>query len=105
MADTAVDLALGAGVDISPAAAPELAEASLEVTEQDRAMLRFAAARMAPGVREQRIPERFGMPVVAFFVHLNRLVDTEAALAAEPLAVNRLRRMRDAARMWRGWLR
>jgi hypothetical protein len=76
-----------------------------EVPERDRVMLRFAATRMPPGLREQRIRERFGLSAVAFFVYLNRLIDTAAALAAEPVAVNRLRRMRDAAGMWRGWLR
>lgn len=53
------------------------------------------------GPKEQAIRERIGLSATRFYQELNRLIDTEAALAAEPLLVKRLRRIRDRRQLSR----
>lgn len=48
------------------------------------------------GAKEQAIRDELGMTPVRYYQRLNQLVDTEAALAHEPVLVNRLRRIRSA---------
>lgn len=47
-----------------------------------------------PGAKEQAITDTFGLSVTRYYQLLNRLLDEPAALAADPLLVNRLRRLR-----------
>lgn len=54
------------------------------------------------GRREQYIATTFGASSTAFYQHLNRLLDSQAALAAYPVLINRLRRIRDARNTQRG---
>ena len=54
------------------------------------------------GRREQYIVTRFGASSTAYYQHLNRLLDSHAALAAYPVLINRLRRIRDARNAQRG---
>lgn len=67
------------------------------LTARDREILAFErqAWRYA-GAKEQEIRELFGMTTTQYHQRLNQLLDTEAALAADPLLVKRLRRQRDA---------
>lgn len=47
-----------------------------------------------PGAKEQAIRDTFGLSVTRYYQLLNRLLDEPAALVADPLLVNRLRRLR-----------
>uniref|UniRef100_A8LYL0 DUF3263 domain-containing protein n=1 Tax=Salinispora arenicola (strain CNS-205) TaxID=391037 RepID=A8LYL0_SALAI len=49
-----------------------------------------------PGAKEQAIRDRFGLTATRYYRLLNTLLDNPAALAAEPLLVGRLRRLRSA---------
>lgn len=49
-----------------------------------------------PGAKEQAIRDRFGCTATRYYQLLNGLLDNPAALAAEPLLVGRLRRLRSA---------
>ena len=48
------------------------------------------------GAKETAIRDRFGVPPTRYYQVLNALVDRPAALAADPLLVRRLRRLRAA---------
>lgn len=48
------------------------------------------------GAKEASIRSEFGLGVTEYYQVLNALLDTEAALARDPLLVRRLRRMRDS---------
>ncbi len=52
----------------------------------------------SPGAKDQTIRERFDMSPTRYYQVLNNLIDTAEALAADPLLVRRLRRLRDARR-------
>ncbi|TGB37905.1 DUF3263 domain-containing protein [Mycolicibacterium peregrinum] len=49
----------------------------------------------SPGGKELAIRERLGLRVMRYYQLLNRLITTEAALAYDPITVNRLLRIRD----------
>ncbi len=71
------------------------ATVSLPARERDilafeRQWWRFA------GAKEEAIRERFGMSATRYYQVLNALVDRPEALAADPLLVRRLRRLRGA---------
>jgi hypothetical protein len=55
----------------------------------------------AAGAKETAIRERFGVTPTRYYQVLNALVDRPDALAAEPLLVRRLRRLRSARRRGR----
>ena len=46
------------------------------------------------GVQEEAIKELFSMSATRYYQVLNALIDTPAALAADPMLVKRLRRLR-----------
>ena len=48
------------------------------------------------GAKETAIRDRFGVPPTRYYQVLNALVDRPEALAADPLLVRRLRRLRAA---------
>ena len=48
----------------------------------------------SPGAKEQIIRERFDMSPTRYYQVLNAIIDTPEALAADPMLVKRLRRMR-----------
>src|SRR5215813_7386786 len=48
------------------------------------------------GAKEQAIRELFDMSATRYYQLLNALIDTPAALAADPMLVKRLRRMRQS---------
>lgn len=71
--------------------------APLELSRREHEMLTFERQwwRQA-GAKETAIRDRFGMPPTRYYQVLNALVDRPDALAADPLLVRRLRRVRTA---------
>jgi hypothetical protein len=53
------------------------------------------------GAKETAIRERFGVTPTRYYQVLNALVDRPDALAADPLLIRRLRRLRSARRRGR----
>lgn len=78
-------------------AVPEAPAASeLTLSERDGAILEFEKSWWAAdGAKGSEIRERFGMSTTAYHQILNALLDDPTALAAQPLLVKRLRRLRD----------
>lgn len=67
------------------------------LTERERAILAFEQQwwRHA-GAKEQAVRDTFGISSTRYYQLLNGLLDNPAALAAEPLLVGRLRRLRSS---------
>ncbi|HEX6886724.1 MAG TPA: DUF3263 domain-containing protein [Candidatus Nanopelagicales bacterium] len=67
------------------------------LTEREQAILEFERQwwRYA-GAKEQAIRELFDCSATRYYQLLNALIDTPAALQADPMLVKRLRRMRSA---------
>ena len=89
-------------VVVSPPPAERLDEASVQVaprglSRREHEMLTFERQwwRQA-GAKETAIRDRFGVPPTRYYQVLNALVDRSDALAADPLLVRRLRRLRSA---------
>jgi hypothetical protein len=87
---------------VSPPPAVELGDASAQVapvglSRREHEMLTFERQwwRQA-GAKETAIRDRFGVPPTRYYQVLNALVDRPDALAADPLLVRRLRRLRRA---------
>ena len=70
-----------------------------ELSDRDRAILAFERRwwRFA-GAKEQAIRDEFGESATRYHQELNALMDKPAALEADPVLVNRLRRRRAGAR-------
>jgi hypothetical protein len=65
------------------------------LSDDDRAILDFERRPFKyAGRKEAAIRDRFGISAWGYYARLNRILDTEAALAADPLLVRRLRRLR-----------
>ena len=68
-----------------------------ELTSRELAMLAFERQWWrAAGAKETAIRDRFGLSPTRYYQVLNALVDRSEALAADPLLVRRLRRVRAA---------
>jgi len=67
-----------------------LTEFEVKMLEFERSWWRHA------GVKESSIKELFNLTPPAYYQLLNNLIDREVAVMAEPILVNRLRRLRDA---------
>jgi hypothetical protein len=66
-----------------------------ELSEQQAALLDFEKQWWAlPGSKETEIRERFEISPTRYYQLLNALIDSETALAHDPLLVKRLRRQR-----------
>jgi len=67
------------------------------MTELECAVLAFERGwwRFA-GTKEQTIREQLDMSAIRYYQLLNRLLDDPEALAADPLLINRLRRVRSS---------
>jgi hypothetical protein len=68
--------------------APELTEREVEMLALERNWWKYA------GAKEQAIRELFDLSATHYYQLLNALIDTEAALAHDPMLVKRLRRLR-----------
>jgi hypothetical protein len=65
------------------------------LTQRDAAILDFERQWWKyAGAKEQAIREQFDMSATRYYQILNALIDTQAALAHDPLLVKRLRRLR-----------
>ena len=81
--------------DVDAAAAPTVAAGAL--SERDEQVLAFERQWWKyAGAKEQAIRELFDMSATRYYQVLNALVDRSEALAADPLLVRRLRRVRAA---------
>jgi len=69
---------------------PALSDRDAQVLTFERQWWRYA------GAKEDAIRELFSMSATQYYQVLNALIDTEAALAHDPMLVKRLRRMRSA---------
>ena len=89
----------GAGEVSGPAGSQEAREPAAAVTlpARDREVLAFERQwwRYA-GAKEEAIRERFGLSATRYYQVLNAVIDRPEALAADPLLVRRLRRVRAA---------
>ena len=96
------DLAPAAAAARDDDAAEAVAPASVQVgapglTSRELAMLAFERQWWrAAGAKETAIRDRFGLSPTRYYQVLNALVDRSEALAADPLLVRRLRRVRAA---------
>jgi Protein of unknown function (DUF3263) len=85
----AADAAAGAGgVPAGAADADGLTRRDREILTFERQWWKYA------GAKEQAVRELFDMSATRYYQVLNALIDTPAALAADPLLVKRLRRLR-----------
>ena len=87
---------------VSPPPAEGVGDAAVQVqpsglSRREHEMLSFERQwwRQA-GAKETAIRDRFGVPPTRYYQVLNALVDRPAALAVDPLLVQRLRRLRTA---------
>jgi hypothetical protein len=87
LAEVAVDVGDGVSVQVPP---PGLSRREHEMLVFERHWWRQA------GAKETAIRDRFGVPPTRYYQVLNALVDRPDALAADPLLVRRLRRLRSA---------
>jgi hypothetical protein len=69
---------------------PELSDRDREILEFERQWWKYA------GAKEQAVREKFDMSSTRYYQVLNALIDKPEALAADPLLVRRLRRLRAA---------
>lgn len=81
---------------IDGATVTEVPRAEDTLSERDRAILAFERQWWKyAGAKETAIRELFGLSATRYYQVLNTLIDDPDALAADPLLVKRLRRMRD----------
>ncbi|MER5277335.1 DUF3263 domain-containing protein [Streptomyces sp. NPDC002809] len=78
---------------------PLPAPPSAPLSDRDRAVLAVERQSWAgPGAKERAIRERLGISPTRYYQLLNALLDDRRALEADPVTVNRLRRVREARR-------
>ncbi|MGW0206894.1 DUF3263 domain-containing protein [Streptomyces sp. NPDC003233] len=71
----------------------------MELPPRERAILALERRGFpGPGAKERAIREELGLSPVRYYQLLNALLDDERALAADPVTVNRLRRVRQSRR-------
>lgn len=69
------------------------------LTRRDAEILAFEAEwPRHSGAKEEAIRAQLGLSPARFYQLLGRIIDTESALAHDPLLVGRLRRIRDTRR-------
>jgi hypothetical protein len=79
----------------STGAGPAVTGAEGQLSERDRAVLAFERQWWKyAGAKEQAVRDLFGMSATRYYQVLNALIDTPEALAADPMLVKRLRRVR-----------
>ena len=78
----------GRCTDRERAAAASLSQRDREILAFERQWWKYA------GAKEQAVRELFDMSATRYYQVLNTLIDTPAALEADPMLVKRLRRLR-----------
>jgi hypothetical protein len=69
------------------------------LSDRDRRILAFEQGWWRhPGAKEEAIRAEFSLSSTRYYQILNRLIDSESALIADPMLVRRLRRLRDQRR-------
>jgi hypothetical protein len=69
--------------------------ATAGLSERDREIIAFERQWWKyAGAKEQAIKELFDMSATRYYQVLNALIDSEAALEADPMLIKRLRRLR-----------
>ena len=69
--------------------------ASAALSERDREIIAFERQWWKyAGAKEQAIRELFDMSATRYYQVLNALIDSQAALEADPMLIKRLRRLR-----------
>ncbi len=67
-----------------------------DLSDLDRSLLAFESQWwQRAGAKEQAIRDQLGVTPTRYLQLLNRLIDQPAALAYDPVMVNRLRRLRE----------
>ncbi|MDX5458457.1 DUF3263 domain-containing protein [Micromonospora tulbaghiae] len=88
------DAAPSGGTASAPAPSDALGDG---LTERERRILAFEAQWWKhAGAKEQAIRDTFGLSATRYYQLLNALLDQPAALAAEPVLIGRLRRLRSS---------
>jgi hypothetical protein len=83
------------GAPAGPGATEATPDAAVELSERDREILAFERQWWKyAGAKEQAIRDLFEMSATRYYQVLNALIDSPAALAADPMLVKRLRRLR-----------
>ncbi|MFF8918495.1 DUF3263 domain-containing protein [Streptomyces sp. NPDC015032] len=83
----------------TPSNGPGTTDGPGGLSDRDRAVLAVERQSWAgPGAKDRAIRERLGISPTRYYQLLNALLDDRRALAADPVTVNRLRRVRDARR-------
>lgn len=68
-----------------------------DLTDADKDVLDFERQQWTyPGAKETAVLEKFGVGMVPYYMRLNRIIGTDAALSYNPMLTRRLRRLRDA---------
>jgi Protein of unknown function (DUF3263) len=68
---------------------------SESLSDVELEMLAFERLRwQQPGAREQAIRDMFGLSLTRYLQALNTLIEKPAAVAVDPVTVNRLRRLK-----------
>ena len=76
---------------------PAAGEVHSSLSDTEREILAFERQWWKyAGAKETAVRELFGMSATRYYQVLNSLINSEAALAADPMLVKRLRRLRDA---------
>ena len=71
----------------------------MALTDTELAMLELERSWFTiAGTKDAAIGERFGITTTQYYRELNALLDRPDAMAADPLTVRRLRRMRERRR-------
>ena len=76
--------------ELQSSVASSLSDLEVRVLDFERQWWRFA------GSKDLAIQEQFGMTAPKYYELLGNLIDREDALAASPLLIRRLRRLREA---------
>lgn len=96
-AAAAPQVQVGEEQDMSGKHTAELHAADPVLSDRDQAMLEFERQWWKfAGSKEEAIRQKFDMSGTRYFQILNELIDRPEALAADPLLVKRLRRMRSS---------
>ena len=78
-----------------PSVPSSVGRAVKELDRREREILAFESQWWKyAGAKEQAIRELFGLSSANYYQLLNALIDTDAALAYDPMLVKRLRRLR-----------